>query len=79
MKEPALLDDRARQYASYPGGHNEGFPDTFKQMYLSVYRSIAAGDMNAETDFATFEDGHTELLIGNAIHKSVKEGCWVEV
>ena len=79
LKDPALLGDQARQYASYPGGHNEGFPDTFKQMYLSVYRYIAEGDMDARPDFATFEDGHLELLIGNAILKSVKEERWVEV
>ena len=79
LKDPALLDEQARQYASYPGGHNEGFPDTFKQMYLAVYRYIAEGDMDAAPDFATFADGHLELVIGNAILKSVKEERWVEV
>ena len=79
MKDPALLDDQIREYASYPGGHNEGFPDTFKQMSLSVYRYILEGDMAARPDFATFEDGHLELLIGNAILRSVKEERWVDV
>jgi predicted dehydrogenase len=79
MKDPALLDDQIRQYASYPGGHNEGFPDTFKQMSLSVYRYILERNMSVEPDFATFEDGHLELLIGNAILRSAREERWVEV
>ncbi|MDZ4159168.1 MAG: Gfo/Idh/MocA family oxidoreductase, partial [Anaerolineaceae bacterium] len=44
LKDPALLAPEARQYVSYPGGHNEGFPDTFKQTYASVYRYIKARD-----------------------------------
>ena len=64
---------------SYPGGHNEGFPDTFKQLYAAVYRYIQAGDYSARADFATFEDGHKRLALGEAILRSSKEGRWVEV
>lgn len=79
MKDPSLLSNEARRYASYPGGHNEGFPDTFKQLYLSVYQYIEAGDMSVKPDFATFEDGHKELLLGEAILTSARENRWVEV
>jgi len=79
MKDPALLEPQASQYASYPGGHNEGFPDTFKQLYLSVYRYITANDLTVKPDFATFADGHKELVMGEAILKSAREGRWVEV
>ncbi len=79
MKDPSLLSEIASRHASYPGGHNEGFPDTFKQLYAAVYRYIEAGDYNAPTEFATFADGHQELVIGDAILRSAKEGCWVEV
>jgi len=79
MKDPSLLSEQARKYASYPGGHNEGFPDTFKQLYSSVYRYISAGDMEAEPDFATFEDGHQELVLGESILQSAKEKRWVDV
>lgn len=79
LKDPSLLDPQARQYTSYPGGHNEGFPDTFKQLYLSVYRYIAAGDYSKKPDFATFEDGHQELVLGDAILRSFKESRWVKV
>jgi predicted dehydrogenase len=29
MKDPSLMAPEARAISSYPGGHNEGFPDTF--------------------------------------------------
>lgn len=79
MKDPSLLAPEVRPYASYPGGHNEGFPDTFKQLYASVYRYIQAGDYSAPADFATFEDGHKRLVLGEAILRSSKEGRWVDV
>ena len=79
MKDPSLLSPDAQQFTSYPGGHNEGFPDTFKQLYYAIYRYIAAGDFSAPTDFPTFADGHKELVWGEAIQRSAKEGRWVEV
>jgi predicted dehydrogenase len=79
LKDPSLLSPEARQFASYPGGHNEGFPDTFKQLYTAVYRYIEAGDFNALPDFPTFEDGHRALRVGEAIFKSAKENRWVNV
>lgn len=77
LKDPSLLDPLARQFASYPGGHNEGFPDTFKQLYVAVYRYLQAGDFDAIPDFPTFEDGHYELVVGEAILRSARESKWV--
>lgn len=79
MKDPSLMMDAARWTASYPGGHTEGFPDTFKQLQTAVYRYLAAGDFNAKPDFPTFRDGHNTILIDEAILKSAKENRWVEV
>ncbi len=79
LKDPALLAAEARQFTSYPGGHNEGFPDTFKQLYHAVYRYLQAGNFTAKPDFPTFEDGHYELVLGEAIFVSAKTGQWVNV
>ena len=79
LKDPSLLSPEARQFASYPGGHDEGFPDTFKQLYRTIYRYIEAGDFNAPPDFPTFEDGHRALRVGEAIFRSARDGCWVNV
>ncbi len=79
LRDPALVSDAARQYIDYPGGHNEGFPDTFKQCYRSFYRFIAAGDFTAPPPFPTFADGHREILLCEAILMSHRERRWVKV
>jgi predicted dehydrogenase len=79
LKDPSLLSPEARATASYPGGHNEGFPDTFKQLYRKVYDYILAGDYSKTPDFPTFADGHYEMQLCAAIERSAKEGKWVQV
>jgi predicted dehydrogenase len=79
LKDPSLLSPEARETASYPGGHNEGFPDTFKQLYTKVYNYIFAGDFSKTPDFPTFADGHYEMQLCEAIERSVREGKWVTV
>src|SRR5207302_7549094 len=51
MRDPALLHAAVRSFANYPGGHNEGFPDTFKQLFRAVYSYIDAGDYTAARPF----------------------------
>jgi predicted dehydrogenase len=79
LRDPALLSPAARSAASYPGGHNEGFPDTFKQLFRAFYGYIAAGHFDAPPPFPTFADGHRENLLCEAILKSHRERRWVEV
>jgi len=79
IKDPSLMSDASRWTASYPGGHTEGFPDTFKQLQTAVYRYIAAGDYDAKPDFPTFRDGHNTILVDEAILKSAREGRWMDV
>jgi len=79
MKDPSLLSPEARAVTSYPGGHNEGFPDTFKQLYAKVYNYILAGDTSRPPDFPTFADGHYELQLCEAIERSAREKAWVDV
>lgn len=59
--------------------HNEGFPDTFKQLFRSFYGYVAAGDFTAPPPFPTFADGHCEVLLCEAVLRSAREGRWVEV
>jgi predicted dehydrogenase len=79
LKDPSLLTPQAQEFAGYPGGHSEGFPDTFKQHYHAVYRYIQAGDLTACPDFPTFADGHEEILLCEAIERSAREQGWVEI
>ncbi|MCX7799801.1 MAG: Gfo/Idh/MocA family oxidoreductase [Fimbriimonadales bacterium] len=77
IRDPSLLGDYARQFANYPGGHNEGFPDTMKQCFRAFYGYIQAGDFDAPPTFPTFEDGHKEILLCEAILRSHQEQRWV--
>ncbi len=79
VRDPALLQPSVRPYANYPGGHNEGFPDTFKQLFRAVYDYLDAGDFAAVPCFPTFADGHRELLLCDAIRRSDRERRWVGV
>jgi predicted dehydrogenase len=83
IRDPALLTPTARDIANYPGGHNEGFPDTFKQLFRTFYGSIAAGDARRGSPdpvpYPTFADGHREIVLCEAILASHREQRWVNV
>ncbi len=79
VRDPALLSPRASAFSSYPGGHNEGFPDTFKQLFRDFYGYLERGDFSASAAFPTFADGHREIEICEAILKSHRERRWVNV
>jgi predicted dehydrogenase len=78
-KDPALLSPEARGYAAYPGGHTEGYPDTFVQLFKDFYEYVDAGNFTAPQKFPNFKTGHQELLLCEAIAKSAKKRAWVNV
>ncbi len=77
VRDPALLSDAARPFANYPGGHNEGFPDTFKQLFRAVHGAIEYPDQAA--NYPTFADGHREILLCDAILRSHRQRRWMNV
>jgi len=78
-KDPSLLHQAAREYAHYPGGHSEGYPDGPKNLFRNVYRAVETGVMPDDPDWSTFEDGHKEVAICEAVLASHKAQRWVEV
>jgi predicted dehydrogenase len=78
-KDPALLSPAARGYAAYPGGHAEGYPDTFVQLFREFYGYLDAGNYDAPRPFPTFANGNHELALCEAIAKSAKERKWIQV
>jgi predicted dehydrogenase len=74
---PAFGPDAA-PYIDYPAGHVEGFPDTFKMLFRSVYHCIGTAG-RGERLFAQAIDGHQEVAVCEAIHKSNKSRQWVKV
>jgi predicted dehydrogenase len=79
IRDPSLLQVSASQIADYPGGHNEGFPDTFKQLFRQFYQYVEVGDLAAPAPFPTFAEGHQEILLCEAILQSHQQRGWVTV
>jgi len=76
IRDPALIHDIPRKFSNYPGGHNEGFPDTFKQCFRAFYDYIDAGDSSAQPYYPTFSSGHREIVLCEAILKSHRTEQW---
>ena len=79
MKDFSLLHPEASALVSFPGGHNEGFPDTSKQMFKEVYAAVIEGKQPESPSFPTFASGLRELIIGERIIESQKKQAWVKI
>jgi predicted dehydrogenase len=79
LKDPSLVDPAVGSVVSFPGGHNEGFPDTSKQLFKEVYAAVEAGKQPENPTFPTFADGYRELLVCERILESHRAQKWVTV
>ena len=79
LRNPALMNSLGRAAARLPGGHVEGFADTFAAHFIAIYDDVIAGRPAAHPAYATFAAGHTEMLLGDAIAESARTGRWVDV
>jgi predicted dehydrogenase len=79
LRNPALMNDDGRAAARLPGGHVEGFADTFGAVFAAIYDDVIAGRPSATPRYATFAAGHEEMLVGDAVLESSRTGRWVEV
>ena len=77
LKDPSLMTEKARGFADYPGGHAEGYPDTFKQLFRRFYASIA--DEALTPDYPQMADGLRQLRILEAELASHKAQGWMNV
>jgi len=78
-KDPGILSESAQACNTFPGGHIEGYPDTFKMHFKQLYNYIEDGDYGKPAPFPTFEDGHHEIVVCEAILESSKKGGWVSL
>jgi predicted dehydrogenase len=76
IKDPSLLKADARGYADLPGGHSEGYDDTFKQVFRRFYASISSPDA---PQYPQFADGLRQLRILDAALNSHQKRNWVDV
>jgi predicted dehydrogenase len=76
VKDPSLLAPGARSYADLPGGHSEGYDDTFKQVFRRFYASIREGK---DPEYPQFTDGLRQMVILNAVLESNRKRAWVDI
>ena len=79
IRNPALMNPTGQAASALPGGHVEGFFDTFCAHFRAVYADVGAGAPSSRPGYPTFADGHDEMLVGEAIARSAREGRWVAV
>jgi predicted dehydrogenase len=79
LRDPSLMGPAGGAAAALPGGHVEGFGDTFGALFRAIYTDVAAGHPNPDPPYATFAAGHDEMLVNDAIALSAREGRWVDV
>lgn len=77
LKDPSLLRPAARSYADLPGGHSEGYDDTFKQIFRRFYAAVSSKE--AAIEYPQFVDGLRQLKILDAVIESNQTRRWVDV
>ena len=77
VKDPSLMLEAARGYADLPGGHSEGYDDTFKQLFRRFYRTVA--DKGAAVEYPQFVDGLRQLRILDKVLQSSQARAWVDL
>ena len=79
QRDAALMNETGGAAAQLPGGHVEGFADTFSALFRQVYADVAAGGRQAGSTYAGFEDGHWEMLFCDAVLESARSGAWTTI
>ncbi|MEY2663406.1 MAG: hypothetical protein RIR35_214 [Actinomycetota bacterium] len=77
LKDPTSISLDAAKNAFYPGGHVEGFGETFRALFERVYSDIES--TSRKVDYPSFRDGVTSLRVTDAIAQSSKTQTWVEI
>jgi predicted dehydrogenase len=79
IRNPALMGPAGQAASALPGGHVEGFFDTFCAHFRAVYADVVAGAPALHPGYPTFADGHDEMLVADAVARSARAGRWVTV
>ncbi len=75
MRDPALVSEEVAPFVHYPGGHEEGYPDAFKNAVIDFYSCIL--DRGRKPLLATLYDGYVENVFVEAVVESNRTRSWV--
>lgn len=78
-RDPGLERPEAARLTAYPGGHVEGFPDTFRALFSQVYADVRRGGPAETPTYPTFADGHDAVLVTDAVAESHERQAWTAV
>ena len=78
QKDASLMHPEAAPFSHFPGGHPEGYSEGPRNLFGNVYAYIAGG-AKGEPTFSTFQDGHNEIAICEAVLESHKKQAWTKV
>lgn len=79
QRDAALMNATGAAAAALPGGHVEGFGDTFAALFAQIYGDVAAGGRSDRATYASFADGHWEVAFCEAVVESARTGRWTEI
>jgi predicted dehydrogenase len=79
QRDPGLMNPMGAGAASLPGGHAEGFNDSWHAFFKQVYDDVAKGKPSPASSYATFDDGHHEMQFCDAVLKSARSGTWTKL
>ncbi|MEO7061273.1 MAG: Gfo/Idh/MocA family oxidoreductase [Lapillicoccus sp.] len=79
LRDPALMGPDASRISHLPGGHPEGFAESFLGFLESVYAAVIGGGPRDDGSYPTFADGVEGLYLEEAVLASNDTGRWVPV
>jgi predicted dehydrogenase len=77
IKDPSLLSPPAAACSTLPGGHAEGYGDTFRQVFRHFYQAIE--DPAQKAGYPQFSEGVRQLEIVSAELESWRNHAWTKI
>ncbi|MEO8829230.1 Gfo/Idh/MocA family oxidoreductase [Lapillicoccus sp.] len=79
LRDPSIMSTDAVRVSHYPGGHPEGFAESFLGLVEAVYAAVVDGDHRDDGSYPTFADGVEGLRLEDAVLASHDNGRWAPV
>lgn len=79
QRDAALMNAAGAAAAALPGGHVEGFADSFFALFRDIYGAIETGQKPENPAYASFADGCYEMYVCDAVLESARLERWVDV
>ena len=79
QRDASLMNPTGAAAAHLPGGHVEGFADTFRVLFAQAYADVAHGGRQPASTYAGFDDGHAKMQFCDAVLHSACDRRWVDL